>query len=80
MRVQHEWDKHGTCALAFTDFGLDSQLEYFETVLELHQENSLYVSPLHCRHPGGYRFVHPRACLRRAAKRSADCQTIQRGT
>lgn len=39
---EHEWDKHGTCALAFTDFGLDSQLEYFETVLELHQENSLY--------------------------------------
>lgn len=39
---EHEWDKHGTCALAFTPFGLNSQREYFETVLKLHEDNNLY--------------------------------------
>ena len=43
--MQHEWDKHGTCALAYTPFGLDSQYEYFETALKLHKDSDLYVSP-----------------------------------
>ena len=41
--LQHEWKKHGTCALNYTAFGLDSQREYFETTLELHKANDLFV-------------------------------------
>lgn len=39
---KHEWDKHGTCALSYTPFGLHSEHEYFETVLDLHEANNLH--------------------------------------
>ena len=41
--VQHEWDKHGTCALSYTPFGFNSEKEYFETVLQLRSQNDLLV-------------------------------------